>query len=74
MRLYINTYTARTSKQCDSEECTRVIEPGQQYVELKEFDYITRRPGRIWRRHADDPAFLSESRERDAAKNLFPKR
>jgi hypothetical protein len=68
VRLYINTYTARTRKQCDAEGCTRVIEIGDQYVELKEFDYITRRPGKIRRRHADDPAFLSESRERDAAK------
>lgn len=68
MRLYINTYRAQTSKQCDSEECTRTIEAGQQYVELKEFDYKTKRPGKIRRRHVDDPPFLSESRERDAAK------
>ena len=68
MRLYINTYTAQKSHQCDSEECTRVIQPGDRYVELKEFDYLTRRPGKIRRRHFNDPPFLSESRESDAVK------
>lgn len=68
MRLYINEYTAKTPKQCDAPECTRMIEAGQRYVELKEFDYITKRPGRIRRRHVDDAPLLSESRESDAVK------
>jgi hypothetical protein len=68
MRLYINEYQAKTAKVCDSPDCVRTIEEGQRYVELKEFDYVTKRPGKIRRRHTDDPAFLSESRERDAVK------